>query len=161
MQENVLQTSSVGRLFDGVASLLDLADKVSYEGEAAMLLEDLALSFFKKQGLDFNESYISEGSSYYRIPTKTLIQNIVFDLKKGKNKDLIAAKFHVSLVKIIQKVARNVGCKKLAFSGGVFQNSLLVDLIIHHLESEFDLFFHQQLSPNDECISFGQLFFQK
>lgn len=157
-KENILQTSSVGRLFDGVASLLDLADKVSYEGEAAMLLEDLALSFFKKHGLDFNESYISEGSSYYRIPTKTLIQNIVFDLKKGKNKDLIAAKFHVSLVKIIQKVARNVGCKKLAFSGGVFQNSLLVDLIIHHLEREFDLFFHQQLSPNDECVSFGQLF---
>jgi hydrogenase maturation protein HypF len=160
-QENVLQTSSVGRLFDGVASLLDLADKVSYEGEAAMLLEDLAMSFFKTHGLDFSESYITKGSSYYRVPTKTLIQNIVFDLKKGKNKDLIAAKFHVSLVKIIQKVARNVGCKKLAFSGGVFQNSLLVDLIIHHLDSEFDLFFHQQLSPNDECISFGQLFFQK
>ena len=157
-KENILQTSSVGRLFDGVASLLDLADKVSYEGEAAMLLEDLALSFFKKHGLDFNESYISEGSSYYRIPTKTLIQNIVFDLKKGKNKDLIAAKFHVSLVKIIQKVARNVGCKKLAFSGGVFQNSLLVDLILHHLSNEFELFFHKQLSPNDECVSFGQLF---
>jgi hydrogenase maturation protein HypF len=165
-QEGVLQTSSVGRLFDGVASLLDLGDKMSYEGEAAMLLEDLALSFFKKHGLDFNESYISEGSSYYRVPTKTLIQNIVFDIKngtsrnnrEGKNRDLIAAKFHISLVKIIQKVAKNVGCKKLAFSGGVFQNSLLVDLIIHHLDSEFELFFHQQLSPNDECISFGQLF---
>jgi hydrogenase maturation protein HypF len=157
-QENLLQTSSVGRLFDGVASLLDLADKVSYEGEAAMLLEESAKRFFKKQGLDFSESYISEGTSYYRIPTKTLIQNIVFDLKKGKEKDLIAAKFHVSLVKIIQKVAQNVGCKKLAFSGGVFQNSLLVDLIIHHLDTKFELFFHQQLSPNDENISFGQLF---
>ena len=87
-----------------------------------------------------------------------MIQNIVFDLKKGKNIDLIAAKFHVSLVKIIKKVAQNVGCKKLAFSGGVFQNSLLVDLIIHHLDAEFELFFHQQLSPNDENISFGQLF---
>jgi hydrogenase maturation protein HypF len=157
-QEGVLQTSSVGRLFDGVASLLDLGDKMSYEGEAAMLLEDLALSFFKKQGLNFYESYISENSSYYRVPTKTLIQNIGFDINKGKNRDLIAAKFHISLVKIIQKVARNVDCKKLAFSGGVFQNSLLVDLIIHHLSCEFDLFFHQQLSPNDENISFGQLF---
>ena len=160
-QEGVLQTSSVGRLFDGVASLLGLADKVSYEGEAAMLLEESAKRYFKIHGLDFSESYISEGSSYYRIPTKTLIQNIVFDLKKGKNIDLIAAKFHVSLVKIIKKVAQNTGCKKLAFSGGVFQNSLLVDLIIHHLDAEFELFFHQQLSPNDENISFGQLFFNR
>ena len=149
----------MGRLFDGVASLLDLADKVSYEDEAAMLLENLALSYFKKNGLDFTESYIVEGASYYRVPTKTLIQNLVFDLKKGKNKDFIAAKFHFSLIVIIKNVARNVGCKKLAFSGGVFQNSLLVDLIIHHLDSEFELFFHQQLSPNDENISFGQLFF--
>ena len=161
VQEGVLKTSSVGRLFDGVASLLGLADKVSYEGEAAMLLEESGKQYFKKHSLDFSESYISEGSSYYRIPTKTLIQNIVFDIKKGKDKDLIAAKFHVSLIKIIQKVAQNVGCKKLAFSGGVFQNSLLVDLIIHHLDREFDLFFHQQLSPNDENISFGQLFYLK
>ena len=157
-QEGVLQTSSVGRLFDGVASLLGLADKVSYEGEAAMLLEESAKQYFRGNGLNFSESYISEGSSYHRIPTKTLIQNIVFDLKKGKDRDLIAAKFHVSLVKIIKKVAHNVGCKKLAFSGGVFQNSLLVDLIIHHLDKEFELFFHHQLSPNDENISFGQLF---
>lgn len=164
-QAGVLQTSSVGRLFDGVASLLGLANKVSYQGEAAMLLEESAKQYFSKRmtleresGLDFTESYISEGTSYYRIPTKTLIQNIVFDLKKGKDTGLIAAKFHVSLVKIIKKVALNVGCKKLAFSGGVFQNSLLVDLIIYHLDAEFELFFHQQLSPNDENISFGQLF---
>ncbi len=160
-QEGVLQTSSVGRLFDGVASLLGLTDKVSYEGEAAMFLEECAKQYFSKSGLDFSESYISEGSSYYRIPTKTLIQNIVIDLKKGKNRGLIAAKFHVSLVKIIKKVAQNIGCKKVAFSGGVFQNSLLVDLIIHHLDTEFELFFHQQLSPNDENISFGQLFFKQ
>lgn len=166
LKKDVLETSSVGRLFDGVASLLGLADKVSYEGEAAMLLEESAKRYFKKHNLDFSENYISENTSFYRIPTKTLIQKIVFDLKNGtsrhnqedENRDFIAAKFHVSLVKIIQKVAQNVGCKKLAFSGGVFQNSLLVDLIIHHLDSEFDLFFHQQLSPNDECISFGQLF---
>ncbi len=138
IQEDVLQTSSVGRLFDGVTSLLGLADKVSYEGEAAMLLEECAKPFFRKNGLDFSESYVSEGTSYYRIPTKTLIQNIVFDLKKGKEKDLIAAKFHVSLVHIIKKVAQNVGCQKLAFSGGVFQNSLLVDLIIHHLDKKFE-----------------------
>jgi hydrogenase maturation protein HypF len=158
-QEGVLQTSSVGRLFDGVASLLDLGDKMSYEGEAAMLLENLATTYFKTHSLDFKDSYIMEGASYYRVPTKALIQNLVFDINKNKDRKYIAAKFHYSLVVIIKNVARNVGCKKLAFSGGVFQNSLLVDLIIHHLDKEFELFFHNQLSPNDECISFGQLFY--
>jgi hydrogenase maturation protein HypF len=157
-QKNLLQTSSVGRIFDGVASLLGLADKVSYEGEAALLLEVAAKRHFKKAGLAFNESYVQDYGSYYRVPTKTLIQNVIFDIQKGKNADYIAAKFHVSLVKIIRKVAQNVGCDSIAFSGGVFQNGLLVDLILHHLKQDFTLYFHQQLSPNDENISFGQLF---
>lgn len=157
-QKNLLQTSSVGRIFDGVASLLGLADKVSYEGEAAMLLEMAAQRHFKKVGLGFEESYVNEYGSYYRVPTKTIIQNMIFDLQKGKAIDYIAAKFHVSLVKIIRKVAQNVGCHSIAFSGGVFQNGLLVDLILHHLKKDFKLYFHQQLSPNDENISFGQLF---
>jgi hydrogenase maturation protein HypF len=47
--------------------------------------------------------------------------------------------------------------KRLAFSGGVFQNAVLVDLLIHHLSKDFTLFFHKELSPNDENIAFGQM----
>jgi hydrogenase maturation protein HypF len=156
-KENPLQTSSVGRLFDAVASLLGIMDKQSYEGEAAIQLEAMALEYFKRNGLDFQSSYFMEGAHYYRIPTKTLMTNIIIDLQKGKTRDFIAAKFHFSLMKIIKIVANNLKIKKIAFSGGVFQNGLLVDLILHHLKSDFELFFHQQLSPNDENISFGQL----
>ncbi|MGZ3846990.1 MAG: Kae1-like domain-containing protein, partial [Flavisolibacter sp.] len=46
---------------------------------------------------------------------------------------------------------------KIAFSGGVFQNELLTCLIINQLSSQKDLYFHKQLSPNDECIGFGQV----
>jgi hydrogenase maturation factor HypF (carbamoyltransferase family) len=53
------------------------------------------------------------------------------------------------------------GIKKLAFSGGVFQNALLVDLLHEKLRKTHELYFHQQLSPNDECISFGQLAWMK
>ena len=60
-------------------------------------------------------------------------------------------------MKIIRLVAEKEGIKKLAFSGGVFQNALLVDLIHHHLEEKFDLFFHLELASNDENISFGQI----
>ena len=156
-KENPLKTSSVGRIFDAVASLLGIMDKQTYEGEAAMQLETMALQYFKKHGLDFGSSYFQEGAHYYRIPTKSLMANIVIDLQKGKAKDFIAAKFHFSLMKMIKIVANNLKIKKIAFSGGVFQNSLLVDLILHHLHTDFELFFHQELSPNDENISFGQL----
>lgn len=153
----VLKTSSVGRLFDGVASLLGLADKVSYEGEAAMYLEASAKSWFYKNGLHLIEHYIPDEIDGGIIPTNLLIKNLLFDLQKGETVDYIAAKFHVSLIHIIKKVAYACDCRKLAFSGGVFQNELLVDLLIHYLQGEFELYFHQQLSPNDECISFGQI----
>ncbi len=152
-----LQTSSLGRIFDAVASLLGILDKQTFEGEAAMRLEALATSYFKKNGLDFSSSYFQEDLLEDRIPTKALMDNIIKDLWSGQAKDFIAAKFHFSLVKLIKTIADNFEIKKLAFSGGVFQNGLLLDLILHHLKEDFELFFHQQLAANDENISFGQL----
>ena len=156
-KKSALQTSSTGRIFDAVASLLGIMDIQTYEGEAAMQLEYMALEYFKTNGLAALSSYFMEDADCSRISTKTLMTNIVRDLQKGKQKKIIAAKFHFSLMKIIKTVAKNLKIKKIAFSGGVFQNGLLVDLIQHHLQNDFELFFHQQLSPNDENISFGQL----
>ncbi len=157
-----LQTSSVGRIFDAVAALLGILDKQSFEGEAAMQLENLAQQYFNQQGsLDFSESYFMEGAHYYRIPTKTLMSRLIMDLQKGKAKDFIAAKFHFSLVQIIKIVAGHLQLKKIALSGGVFQNALLVDLLQQHLNDDFTLYFHQQLAPNDENISFGQVMFHQ
>ena len=87
--------------------------------------------------------------------------NLLLDLQKGKTKDFIAAKFHFSLIHIIKIVANHLKIKTIAFSGGVFQNALLVDLLRHHLGATFTLYFHRELSPNDENISFGQLIYQE
>ena len=152
-----LQTSSVGRLFDALASLLGIMDKQTYEGEAAMRLEALATAYFKKEGLDFQSSYCLEEITDNRISTPSFMSQIIADLRQGKSKGFIAAKFHFSLMQIIKMVANNLKIKKIAFSGGVFQNSMLTDLILHHLGGTFELYFHQELSPNDENISFGQL----
>lgn len=152
-----LQTSSVGRIFDGVAALLGLSAANSYEGESAMYLERLALGYFQQHGLDMPDSYIQPGASYYRVPTQSILQYLVMDLAKGRDAAYIAAKFHVTLIRIVANVARNTGCAHIAFSGGVFQNGLLVDLAIHHLGPHFTLYFHEQLSPNDECIGVGQI----
>ena len=152
-----LKTSSVGRLFDGVASILDLRDQQQYDGEAAMLLEKAALSYFKEHGLGSVNSYLPDQLEDNQIPTATIFQALLHDFKNGINIEEIAAKFHFTLVDSIAQVARRSKVKKLAFSGGVFQNGLLVDLIIARLEKEFELYFHQKLSPNDENISFGQI----
>ena len=156
-QKNPLKTSSLGRIFDSVAALLGIMDKQTYEGEAAIQLEQLATEYFIEHGLSFSSSYFLEKENYDQIPTQSLMTNIIMDLQKGKTKDFIAAKFHYSLMKLVQIIANNLDVKKIAFSGGVFQNGLLVDLMQHHLSEDFDLYFHQQLSPNDENISFGQL----
>jgi hydrogenase maturation protein HypF len=71
----------------------------------------------------------------------------------------VAARFHVSLVQSVKMIAANWKVDSIAFSGGVFQNAVLVDLLLHHLSNEYRLLFHQQLSPNDENIAFGQLIY--
>ncbi|MEL6925634.1 MAG: Sua5/YciO/YrdC/YwlC family protein, partial [Bacteroidota bacterium] len=152
-----LQTSSVGRIFDAVASLLGIMDKQSYEGEAAIRLETLATQYVKSNGFAFDESYFGKNDHHLRISTHSLMTNILSDLRSGKATDYIAARFHYSLAMLVKIVANNLKIKQIAFSGGVFQNGLLVDLLLYHLKADFTLYFHQQLSPNDENISFGQL----
>ena len=154
---DTLKTSSMGRIFDAVASLLGLADKVSYEGEAALLLEDLARRYCKEHGFAFTADYFpdvfeKDGPGQ----TKNLFLQIVRDLNAGKEKAYIAARFHWYLVNIIAQTAKHQNIQKIAFSGGVFQNTLLLDMIEHLLAPDHQLYFHRQLSPNDENISFGQ-----
>jgi hydrogenase maturation protein HypF len=150
-QETLLQTSSVGRLFDGIASLLGISDTTSYEGEAAIDLEAAARSYFLQNNA-INEGYFVGNEAN----TKDLIKGVLADLQINKSMAEIAAKVHFSMIKLIENVAIGLNIKKIAFSGGVWQNALLVDLAIQNL-TDFELYFHQQLSPNDECISFGQV----
>ena len=146
---NTLKTCSIGRLFDAVASLTGLIDKARFEGEAALLLEQEAQRYFDTNGYDFPESYFAK--------SEMLVDAITADIQAEKETGWIAAKFHYSLVKYTEQIAEQMGAKKLAFSGGVFQNALLVDLFIEQLSAKFELYFHEQLSPNDENISYGQL----
>ena len=79
------------------------------------------------------------------------------DIKKGKSKNYIAAKFHYSLVCLIDIVAKNINVEKICCSGGVFQNALLADWIQTMYRGKYQLYFHKNLSPNDENISFGTI----
>ncbi|MEO0338570.1 MAG: carbamoyltransferase HypF [Bacteroidota bacterium] len=159
-QGGKLKSSSMGRLFDAVAALLDIKDKQSFEGEAAMQLENLATQYCKMYGLHFSGSYFkSSDIQNGQISIQGMLSCITKDIIYEVDRAFIAAKFHYSLVQLVQWTAENLKIKQIAFSGGVFQNGLLVDLLVHHLPADWQLFFHQQLSPNDENISFGQVIY--
>ena len=150
-KKNRLKTSSVGRLFDAVASLINLCDYNSYEGEASILLEN-----------SIKEYDISKSKSYYSATTKNtlaannIIENILIDLTNKVPKPTIAANFIFTLAMVIVSYAESKGYKTICCSGGVFQNTTLIDMISELSEGRFTLHFNQKLAPNDENISFGQ-----
>ncbi|MCB0586913.1 MAG: carbamoyltransferase HypF, partial [Phaeodactylibacter sp.] len=152
-----LRSSSVGRIFDAVASLLTGRDVCSFEGEAAMLLEQMAHRYCRKNGLEIRGLHEEGWKKNGQISTSRLMAGILESLGRGERTEYIAAKFHRSLIGVVEMVAKRAGVEKLAFSGGVFQNALLVDMAQHYLGKKYSLYFHRQLSPNDESVSFGQL----
>lgn len=150
-QEQLLMTSSMGRFIDGLACILGIRMYNAYEGEAAMQMEALARNCRKT-----NEYYLLpllDGELYWDF----FLQEFIEDIQQGKEIACISRKVFQSLAKAIAEVSGQYGIDKLAFSGGVFQNALLVDLVIEQMAVHKQLYFHQQLSPNDECIGFGQL----
>lgn len=147
------RTDSVGRLFDAVSAWCGVGHQNSYEGEAALLLEELASTCYEKNPTAYNPFRFSITS----ISSQSLVKEVSNALQCGTSTMQVAFQFHCTLVEIIRQVAHKHNVRSLAFSGGVFQNALLVTLIQKQLKGKFNLHFHQQLSPNDECISFGQL----
>jgi len=155
LENNGLKTSSVGRLFDAVASLLEIIDITSYEGEAAMLLENQARSY---KGAEFID--LLEGLDYENIPSKKLISNIKKAKAEGISVAQIANSFIHTLGLVILKIAKQNGCQKIACSGGVFQNSVLIEKLFQQTQNtEIELKINRILSSNDENISFGQLYY--
>lgn len=158
LQNNQLKSTSMGRLFDAIASILFDFDIHNFEAEASMQLEKEASLFYYSHKLSLDNSYL-KNSGFQGNFIDFLIENIIIDINQKIDKQLIAVKFHITLVDYIIRNAQRLEFKKIAFSGGVFQNALLVDLVIEFMKDDFDLFFHDEFSPNDEGIPFGQLMY--
>jgi hydrogenase maturation protein HypF len=147
---NGLQTSSMGRIFDAVASLVGICDQQTFEGEAAMQLQRI--------GAEWHQSHPAEQPYDLDTPdSRQLLQAVVQDLAQGEDAGAVSVRFHLTLVRIIAAMARQENINRIAFSGGVFQNTFLLDLIRTRLANDFTLYFHRELSPNDENIAYGQL----
>jgi hydrogenase maturation protein HypF len=150
-------TSSCGRIFDGISALLGLCLSISYEGQAAVELEMIA-----DPGEDgVYEFFIDERGGKEIIRLKPMIEGILRDIEKRTAHSVISGKFHNTLVKIgvviCQKIKSQGGPKKVALTGGVFQNRLLSERMRAALEKAgFAVLVHRRVPCNDGGLSLGQ-----
>jgi hydrogenase maturation protein HypF len=150
---NSPETSSMGRLFDAVASLTGMRDVAHYEGQAAIELEMMA---DESQGGSYEFDYSGE-----IIEPGPVIREIVADLIRRIPATVIAAKFHNAVASLIFQVARRIRAERklhrVALSGGVFQNRLLLKRTTRLLESTgFEVLTHSRVPPNDGGLALGQ-----
>jgi len=147
-------SSSVGRLFDAVAGLINLRQKINFEGQAAMALE------FAMEGVSTNEAYPAAFSdkSPAVLDWAPMIEAILADVRAGVTTGIIAMKFHNTLVEAAVSVAKRIGEPRVALSGGCFQNRYLTERTVQRLREEnFQPYWHQRVPPNDGGISLGQV----
>lgn len=161
MLEQRLQTpttSSVGRLFDAVASLLGIRQRVSYEGQAAAECEVWARRCSEARPYAFELA----GTAPVIVDTRLLIREVVDDLRSGTAREIIARRFHATLIEIIVEMCKLLstqhGLKTVVCSGGVFMNRILATEGTARLQAEgFRVLTQQRVPPNDGGLSLGQL----
>jgi hydrogenase maturation protein HypF len=151
---NAPLTSSMGRLFDGVAALIGLRQTARFEGQAAMELE------FAAQESDTQDSYTMQlkGNAPIVVDWAPMIRQIISEVRQEVPASVIARKFHNAIAGATVPVAQAIGLERVALSGGCFQNKLLTELAVTQLQTAgFKVYWHQRVPPNDGGISVGQI----
>ena len=154
---NCYKTSSVGRFFDGIASILGIIQNISYEGQGAIELEAIAA-----EGNFESYTYSISEDKLLLINIETIIQEILIDIDKGTSFSIISAKFHNTIInitiEIVCKLRDEYGLNKVILSGGVFENQYLLLNILDKLQDKnFEVFFNSIIPTNDSGVSFGQV----
>ncbi|MDQ3494312.1 MAG: carbamoyltransferase HypF [Pseudomonadota bacterium] len=156
-------TSSCGRLFDAVATVVRWRDSVSYEGQAAIELE----SAVDRAALDDGKAYrfsITDEDGIPRLEPGPMWRELLRDLAAGVAAGVVAARFHAGLAQGLTRMAQHLAsphgdrcCDRVALSGGVLQNRVLAEATIGGLEAAgFAVLRHQRVPANDGGLSLGQ-----
>ena len=149
------RTSSAGRLFDAVASIIGLRPVCRFEGQAAMELEFLTHQIETDASYQFDLNHGADGRG---INWAQMVRGIVRDVHDEVPQGVIAAKFHNTLVEMMVQVAQSCGEEKIVLSGGCFQNRYLTERAIKRMrEAGFRPYWHQRVPPNDGGIALGQV----
>ena len=151
-------TSSCGRLFDGVAALIGVTDRISYEAQAAVELE-MCLEPGPAAGA-YPFAVVAENSCL-QIDTRPMFEALLDDLRMNMPAGVMSCRFHNGLVAVLASVAeqlrRRVGLNRVCLSGGCFQNAYLAEHLEEKLqENGFQVFTHTVVPPGDGGLSLGQ-----
>jgi len=154
---NAPLTSSAGRLFDAVASLLGVRDRVAFEAQAAMELEALAAP----QADVTYATRLDDTGDALVVRTTDVVRGVVDDLLRETPTAVIAARFHATLADVIVSVCGRIrertGVGAVALSGGVFQNARLLAAALDALETAgFEVYSHRDVPANDGGLALGQ-----
>ena len=146
-------TSSMGRLFDAVASLVGVRQEVNYEGQAAIELE-------ARVDHDVTDAYpFAIGNRV--VDSSPMVRAVVADLRAGVPVSGIAARFHNGVAYLVRDLCRSVreqfGVSEVALSGGVWQNMTLLGKSLELLEEDgCTVYVHSLVPPNDGGLALGQ-----
>jgi len=155
---NCFRTSSMGRFFDCVSSLLNLCHKITYDAQGAIELENI-LNPSVKEGYEY---CIINKDNTFQIDYDSIIQGVLRDIEKKIPASNISAKFHNTIcnatVDLVCRISKKYNIKSVVLSGGVFQNNYLLLHVLERLkEKGFTVYYNQQIPINDSGISVGQL----
>ncbi len=153
-------TTSAGRLFDGVSSILGIRQRITYEGQAAIELEFAIREKENEKPYNFSLKKQGEenGGSVFMISWEEMVISIVEDFLRKKPIQNISYKFHLTMVEIIKEISKASKERVVILSGGCFQNLFLLEKTKETLEKEgFVVYFNQRIPPNDGGIAFGQV----
>ncbi|WP_455056894.1 carbamoyltransferase HypF [Jutongia sp.] len=162
---NAVTSTSAGRLFDAVSAILGIRRSSSFEGEASTALQFAAEKYEQQNMLQEHERKISapvhEAEGRITLDTQILVQQLTEAKIQGASTGELAYLFHQTLAEMITivciKAREGSGRNKVALSGGVFQNRLLLRLTEEQLlKKEFEVLRHRMIPPNDGGIAIGQ-----
>jgi hydrogenase maturation protein HypF len=156
---NSPQTTSAGRLFDGVAALLGLTLRTTFDGQAAMALEFAAdPSVRDGYPVRLTENHEQGPAGALLVDWRPVLEAVLEDRRRGASVGIISARFHEALAEASLLVARAVGERTVALTGGCFQNRLLLQRTADKLrDAGFEVLLHRQVPPNDGGIGLGQV----
>ncbi len=149
-------TSSCGRLFDTVSALIGLRDRITYEGQAAIELEQV----MEKAAGRYLGEVVLEGERRVLDPSP-MVREVVEDIRRGTRPGIISARFHQGLVDTlfhwVVGASRSTGLETVGLSGGVFQNRVIQGQLAYELKKAgLEVLCHREVPANDACISLGQ-----
>lgn len=158
---NTIPSSGMGRLFDVVASLLGIRQYNHYEGECAAMLEKAALIALRQRSSPVEMRFsIQPGKDGWEVDARSVIETILTGLS-SRDHNSLALGFHYAVADMIKEVCSIIrqeqNCSRVVLSGGVFQNTILMERTVALLRKEqFEVYYNRVVPPNDGCISLGQ-----